>query len=111
MVLFLLFTALSALTAIKMVVIIPAWCIAMAKLLGDLLPALRELLQRRQVERQRLLANAVPMALAVALCSGGSAFEQGNLLAAPLFGFDWFCFAAVFLAEVYVSLGASTERG
>ena len=60
----------------------------MAKLLGNLLPALGELLQRRQVERQRLLPNAVPVAFAGALCSGGSAFEQGNQLAAPLFGFD-----------------------
>ena len=48
-VLFLLFTALSPLAAIKMVVIIPAWCIAMSKLLGDLLPVLRKLLQCRQV--------------------------------------------------------------
>ena len=83
----------------------------MAKLLGNVLPALGELLQRRQVERQRLLPNAVPIVLAVALCSGGSAFEQGNQLATPLSGFDWFGFAAVFLAEVYVPLGASTERG
>jgi hypothetical protein len=67
MVLFLLFTALSALTTIKMVVIIPARCIAKAKLLGDLLPALRKLLQRRQIKWQRLLANAVPMLLAFAL--------------------------------------------
>ncbi len=83
----------------------------MAKLLGNVLPALGELLQRRQVERQRLLPNAMSMAFAVALCSGGSAFECGNQLGAPLFGFDWLCFAAVFLAEVNVPLGASTERG
>ena len=69
----------------------------MAKLLGDLMPALRKLLQRRQVERQRLLPNAVPVALAGALCSGGSAFECGNQLAAPLFGFD-------------VSVGASCRK-
>jgi hypothetical protein len=83
----------------------------MTKLLGDLLPALRKLLQRRQIEWQRLLANAVPMLLAFALCSGGSAFEQGNQLVTPLFGFDWFGFAAVCLAEVLISLGASSERG
>jgi len=47
----------------------------MAKLLGDLLPLLGKLLQRRQVECQCLLTNTVPMAIAVALCSGGSAFE------------------------------------
>jgi predicted membrane-bound spermidine synthase len=69
------YTAFCALTAIQAFVVIPAWCIAIAKLLGDLMPALRKLLQRRQVERQRLLANAVPMAFAGALCSGGSAFE------------------------------------
>lgn len=68
------------------------------------MPALRKLLQRRQVERQRLLANAVSIVLAFALCSCGSALEQGNQLAAPLSGFAWFGFAAVFLAEVYVSL-------
>ncbi len=62
----------------------------MAKLLGNVLPALGELLQCRQVERQRLLTNAVPMAFAGALCSGGSTFEQGNQLPAPLSGFDWF---------------------
>ena len=60
----------------------------MAKLLGNVLPVLGELLQRRQVERQRLLPNAMSMAFAVALCSGGSAFECGNQLGAPLFGFD-----------------------
>ncbi len=60
----------------------------MPKLLGNVLPVLGELLQRRQVERQRLLPNAVPLAFAFALCSGGSAFECGNQLAAPLFGFD-----------------------
>ena len=60
----------------------------MAKELGDMLPVLGELLQRRQVGWQRLLANAVPVAFAGALCSGGSAFEQGNQLAAPLSGFD-----------------------
>jgi hypothetical protein len=69
----------------------------MAKELGDLMPALGELLQHRQVERQRLLPNAVPLAFAFALCSGGSAFEQGNQLAAPLFGFD-------------VSVGASCKK-
>ena len=47
----------------------------MAKLLGDLLPALGELPRRRQIERQRLLANAMSVVFAVALCSGGSAFE------------------------------------
>ena len=78
------------LTAIKAVVIIPAWCIAMAKEMADLMPALKKLLQRRQVEWQRLLTNAVPIAFAVAFCSGGSAFEQGNQLAAPLSGFDGF---------------------
>ena len=104
-------TAFYALTAIQAVVIIPAWCIAMPKLLGDLMPVLRELLQRRQVERQRLLPNAVPMAFAVALCSGGSAFEQDNQLAAPLSCFDWFGFAAVCLAEVLITLGTSSERG
>jgi len=30
------------------------------------------------------------MAIAVTLCSGGSAFEQRNQLTAPLPGFDWF---------------------
>ena len=62
----------------------------MAKLLGDFLPVLGELLQYRQVEWQCLLTNAVPLVFAVALCSGGSAFEQRNQLAAPLSGFDWF---------------------
>ena len=62
----------------------------MAKLLGDLLPLLGKLLQYGQVEWERLLTNAVPLAFAVALCSGGSAFEEGNQLAAPLSGFDWF---------------------
>ncbi len=90
-------TAFNALAAIQAVVIIPAWCIATAKLLGNLLPALRKLLQRRQVYRQCLLTNAVPVAFAVALCSGGSAFEQGNQLAAPLSGFD-------------VSVGASCRK-
>ena len=47
----------------------------MAKLLGDLLPLLGELLQYGQVEWERLLTNAVPMAFAGALCSGGRAFE------------------------------------
>ena len=83
-------TAFCALTTIQAFVIIPAWCIAMAKLLGDLLPLLGELLQYGQVEWERLLTNAVPLAFAVALCSGGSAFEEGNQLAAPLSGFDWF---------------------
>jgi hypothetical protein len=41
--------AFCALTAIQAFVIIPVWCIAMPKLLGDLLPALRKLLQCRQV--------------------------------------------------------------
>ena len=68
-------TAFYDLTTIQVFVIIPAWCIAMAKLLGDLLPVLGELLQRRQVECQCLLTNTVPVAFAVALCSGGSAFE------------------------------------
>ena len=45
-------TAFCALTTIQVFVIIPAWCIAMAKLLGDVLPVLGELLQRRQVEWQ-----------------------------------------------------------
>ena len=45
-------TAFSALTAIQVAIIIPAWCIAMAKLLGDFLPVLGELLQYRQVEWQ-----------------------------------------------------------
>ena len=40
-------TAFCALTAIQVFVIIPAWCIAMAKLLDDLLPVLGELLERR----------------------------------------------------------------
>jgi hypothetical protein len=75
-------TAFNALAAIQAVVIIPAWCIATAKLLGNLLPALRKLLQRRQVYRQCLLTNA---------------FEQGNQLAAPLSGFD-------------VSVGASCRK-
>ena len=68
-------TAFCALTAIQAFIIIPAWCIAMAKLLGDFLPVLGELLQYRQVEWQCLLTNAVPLVFAVALCSGGSAFE------------------------------------
>jgi len=68
-------TAFYALTTIEALVIIPARSIAMAKLLGDLLPLLGKLLQRRQVECQCLLTNTVPMAIAVALCSGGSAFE------------------------------------
>jgi len=38
-------TAFNALTAIKAFVIIPAWRIAMAKLLGDLLPLLRQVLR------------------------------------------------------------------
>lgn len=67
--------ALCALTAIQACVIIPAWCIAMAKLLCDFLPVLGELLQYWQVEWQCLLTNTVPVALAVTLCSGGSAFE------------------------------------
>ena len=83
----------------------------MPKLLGDLMPVLRELLQRRQVKWQCLLPNVVPMEFAVALCSGGSAFEQDNQLAAPLSGFDWFGFAAVCLAEVLIPLGTSSERG
>jgi hypothetical protein len=33
-------TAFCALTAIQVAIIIPAWCIAMAKPLGDLLPLL-----------------------------------------------------------------------
>ena len=69
----------------------------MPKELCNLMPALRKLLQRRQVEWQRLLTNTVPMAFAVALCSGGSAFEQDNQLAAPLSGFD-------------VSVGASCKK-
>jgi hypothetical protein len=44
--------AFCALTTIQAVIIVPAECIAMAKLLGNLLPVLRELLQRRQVECQ-----------------------------------------------------------
>ena len=44
--------AFYALTAIQAFGIIPAWCIAMAKLLGNLLPVLGELLQHRQVEWQ-----------------------------------------------------------
>ena len=60
-------TAFCALTAIQAFVIIPAWCIASAKLLGDLLPLLGELLQHRQVEWQCLLTNTVPVAFAVAL--------------------------------------------
>ncbi len=81
----------------------------MAKELGDVLPVLGELLQRRQVERQRLPPNAVPMAFAVALCSGGSTFQPGNQLAAPLSGFDWFGFAAICLTEVLIPLGTSSE--
>lgn len=46
------YTAFGALTAIQVIIIIPAWRIAMAKLLGDLLPVLGELLQCRQVECQ-----------------------------------------------------------
>ena len=83
-------TAFCALTAIAIIIIIPAWCIATAKLLSDLLPLLGELLQHRQVECQCLLTNTLPMVFAIALCSGGSAFEQRNQLAAPLFSFDWF---------------------
>ena len=44
--------AFYALTAIQAFVIIPAWCIATAKLLSDLLPLLGELLQHRQIEWQ-----------------------------------------------------------
>jgi len=40
----------SALTAIKTIAIIPARCIAMPKLLGDLLPKLGELFQSWQIE-------------------------------------------------------------
>ena len=69
----------------------------MAKLLGNVLPALGELLQCRQVEWQRLLPNSVPVAFAVALCSGATAFEQGNQFAALLSGFD-------------VSVGASCKK-
>ena len=69
----------------------------MAKLLGNVLPALRKLLPRRQIERQRLLPNAMPVAFAVALCSGATAFEQGNQFAALLSGFD-------------VSVGASCKK-
>ena len=36
-----------------------------------------------------MLTNAGSMAFAVALCSGGRAFEYGNQFAAPLSGFDW----------------------
>ena len=83
-------TAFCTLTTIQAFVIIPAWCIAMAKLLGDLLPVLGELLQCRQVKCQCLLTNTLPMAFAITFCSSGSAFEQRNQLAAPLSGFDWF---------------------
>jgi hypothetical protein len=61
----------------------------MVKELGDALPVLGELLQRRQVEWRCLLTNAVLLEFA-ALCPGGSAFEQGNQLPAPLSSFDWF---------------------
>ena len=69
----------------------------MAKELGELMPALRKLLQRRQVEQQQMLTYAVPVALTFALCSGATAFEQGNQFAAPLSGFD-------------VSVGASCKK-
>jgi hypothetical protein len=38
-------TAFCALTAIQALIIIPAWSIAMAKLLGDLLPLLGQVLE------------------------------------------------------------------
>lgn len=112
-------TAVMLLTAVELsfcaVSITPAWCIAAAKLLGDVLPILWEEGEVIVGSKGELLlsrCNAVALASVVATASTATPRQQVVEQAfTPMALGRWFGAMAIRLAETLIPLGASRQGG